>query len=169
MARGGSRPGAGRKPGSKNQSAVVLGMDGARRPRAELPTPTDPAPAPEVETGPVSALLEPPDDLSEPEQACWRKFAPRAMRQRTLTDAEAPGFRELCQVFVMKEQVAARIAKAKSGAATKAVDGLLRHYVKLGQRVDALFARFKLTAFGKPSDAAAAKPVKANPWASMAK
>jgi phage terminase small subunit len=113
-------------------------------------------------------LLEPPDDLSEAEQACWRKLAPRAVRQRTLTDAEAPGFRELCQVFVMKEQVAARIAKAKAGAATKAVDGLLRHYVKLGQRVDALFARFKLTAFGKPSDAAKEKPAKANPWANMA-
>src|SRR5687767_4127776 len=126
--RGGSRPGSGRKPGSRNnKSGVVLGMDGARRPRAELPAPTDPPAV--TDAAHDSPLLEPPDDLSEAEQTCWRKLAPRAMRQRTLTDAEAPGFRELCQVFVMKEQVAARIAKAKAGAATKAVDGLLRHYV----------------------------------------
>lgn len=164
--RGGSRPGAGRKPGTKNFRSVVLDMDGARRPKAELPTPTDPPVA--VEAGQDSPLLDPPDDLSERERACWRKFAGRAIRQRTLTDAEVPGFLELCQVFVMKEQVAAHIAQA-GGAASEDVDGLLRHYVKLGQRVDALLARFKLTAFGKPSDAAAAKPVKSNPWASMAK
>ena len=163
MPRGGSRPGAGRKPGSKNQTAVVIGMDGSRRPRAEMPTPTD-VPVP-VQTGP---LVEPPADLSEPEQAFWRQVAPLAVRQRTLTEAEVPGLRELCQVYVMKEQVAGRIARAKAGAATKAVDGLLRHYVKLGQRVDALLARFKLTAFGKPSTDTAAKPAAVNPWASMA-
>lgn len=143
-------------------------MDGARRPRADLPAPTDPPLAVEAHVGPASALSDPPDGLSEAEQACWRKLAPLAIRQRTLTDAEVPGFRDLCQVFVMKEQVAARIAKAKAGAATKAVDGLLRHYAKLGQQVDARFARFKLTAFGKPSDAAKEKPAKANPWANMA-
>lgn len=166
MARGGPRPGSGRKPGSKNKAGIVLGMDGARRPRIELPTPTDPIAA-DGDLAEPDPLLDPPADLSETEQAFWRKAAPRAVRQRTLTDAEVLGFRELCQHFAMKEQIAQRIAKA--GADSSSVDGLLRQYVKLGQRVDAMLARFKLTAFGKPSDGAAAKPVKANPWASLAK
>lgn len=159
MPRGGPRPGSGRKPGSRN--AVVLGMDGGRR-NVEAT-----AGSLVVPDGPPLEI-EPPEGLTDAQVAYWRKHAPRAIRQRTLTDAEVPGFVELCELAAMKNQIARAIEAAKAGAATgEEVDKLLGHFIKFSARVDAALARFKLTAFGKP--AMAEKPkVQANPWAKVA-
>ena len=164
MSRGGSRVGSGRKPGSR--TAVVLGMDGQRR--KEHPGPT--AGSPSIAGAPTDdpdSLAEPPADLSPGQREVWRTFAPHALAQRTLVPAAVPGFRELCEQFVVKQAIFRRMEKL--GLASARAEGMRKRYEKMAQRVDATLARFKLTAFGKPADAtsSARKPA-ANPWARVA-
>lgn len=154
MGRGGSRNGAGRKPGTKN---AMPGLPKIHR----FPTPS--IPAPKVESG--SPLLEPPDDIETAAQEVWRKYAGHALGERTLTDATATGFREFCQQWVYVRELDKTIQRL--GAGTKEAEPYFRTYLKLSQRLDSSLARFKLTAFGKP--AAPEKPKAAvNPWAQVA-
>lgn len=127
------------------------------------------SPAPAAPDPSAAGLAEPPEELSPAQQAFWREWAPHALERQTLIPATAAGFRELCQQWELKEQLAVRIAKA-GGAAARKVDGLLRHYTKLAQRVDASMARFSLTSFGKPADGSKKKPQApgASPWAQVA-
>src|SRR5438046_2675825 len=117
MARGGARPGAGRKPGPRRRKAVVLGMDGARKPGAfALPAPMT------VED--ADGLCEPPADLQAEEQAVWRALAPHAVRERTLIPSKAPGFRQLCRQWVYCAALDVRIRHL--GIVSAEADRLLR-------------------------------------------
>jgi hypothetical protein len=138
-------------------------MDGARR---ASPVEAPPA-APAAPPADVAALLTPPSDLPADQQACWALYAKSAVEQRTLVPATVAGFRELCEQFAFKAAISARIQKAKAGS--KKSDGLLRHYVKLAQRLDSTLARFKLTSFGKPADGqgGARKTSAPSPWAAI--
>jgi hypothetical protein len=140
-------------------------MDGQRR--DEFAGPGSAAP-------PTAALLEDPDglavppaDLSPAQREVWSRFAPHALAQRTLVPTSAPGFRELCEQFVVKQAIFRRMEKL--GLASARAEGMRKRYEKMAQRVDATFARFKLTAFGKPAEgnAAARKPA-TNPWSQVA-
>ena len=155
MARGGARVGAGRKPKAASRSVVV----DARSRFSETTLPPAPAVPADLES-----LVEPPEGMPETHAKLWRKLAPHAIAQQTLVTATRPGFAELVEQLVMKQQLADSIAQV--GAAHPGADGLLRHYTKLAQRLDATMARFRLTALGKPEAAAARKvPVTNNAWA----
>lgn len=150
MPRGGSRPGAGRKP----KPAKVVGMDG--KPRADVLPPSmqgAEAVAPPV----VSDLLEPPADLSEPRKAFWRTWAPQAVAAGTLTGETVLGFRELSEQYVIKSELAQVIESKVAGW-----DDSLKLWIKVTQRVDSSMARFKLTALGK--SAATPKKPAASSW-----
>ncbi len=122
------------------------------------------APAP-VNADESAVLTVPPTDLQpKAAQAFWRLAAPEAIAQRTLVSGTVLGFRELCQQWAMKEEIAKDIAHV--GPAHPGSGENLKHFARLAQRVDASLARFKLTAFGKPVDGAARKPA-ASPWAQV--
>lgn len=161
MPRGGRRVGAGRKP-KQPRAGVVLAMDGRRQdPQDLLEVAADP-----VLSHPPELLATPPRDLTPGQKKVWRKAAPLAIAERTLTPATVMGFRALVAQWVMTETLAARIEEA--GAASDTGVDLLRSYVKLAQRLDASLARFKLTGFGKPSESAPRKPAASNPWSEVA-
>ncbi len=155
MPRGGRRVGAGRKP--KTKPAVVLGMDGARLMPVDVPVSV-----PEVD---AIDLAIPPEDLTEAQRACWVRYAPAALEQLTLVSSTVAGFRELCERFAIKQHLAAKIEKV--GPASKKAEPLLRHYVKLAQRVEASLKEFKLTAFGKPVLPMTTTRQVANPWSDV--
>ncbi|OFW37638.1 MAG: hypothetical protein A3J29_06080 [Acidobacteria bacterium RIFCSPLOWO2_12_FULL_67_14b] len=129
----------------------------------------------------MAALLEPPADLpdvsSSPalpgvvltsQQVYWRRWAPHAIEQRTLTPATAAGFRELCEVAAFKDELAARLQRF--GIDGKAGAERMRTYTRLSQRLDAALGRFKLTAFGKPADGGGGRrqePGAVNPFAQV--
>jgi len=163
MPRGGRRVGSGRKPGKGKTLAFPGG--GA----------TGHAPAPAAD---VAVLAEPPADLPPAlavaiagmtpltsQADLWRRYAPSAIEQRTLIPATVAGFRELVELAAFKEEMAARIARF--GSDGKSGSERMRTYTRLSQRLDAALARFKLTAFGKPADGGAKKPVATNPWAKV--
>lgn len=157
MPRGGRRVGSGRKP--KRKKAIVIGLDGARRSDRSIPH--------EVPPRAVADLATPPKDLSAEQRQFWSQYAPYAVEQQTLVPATVVGFRELCEQWTMKAKLAKEIARR--GAATRDAEGLLRAYMKLAQRVDALLARFKLTPFGKAVEGATdSKKPAASPWAAVA-
>lgn len=116
------------------------------------------------DSGDTAALLTPPAGLTADEQVVWTQLAPHAITERTLSPATAAGFQQLCRHWVYAEGLAATITKFGSG--TKEANGYVLTYLKAGQRLDTLLARFKLTAFGKP--AVVDKPkAKVNPWAAV--
>jgi hypothetical protein len=86
MARGGSRPGAGRKPRSKTGIVLI---------HPSIP--------------PASALLGPPADLPVPacldpeERAVWLERAPHAIAFGTLDAASVPTFVRYCQHVVLEQ------------------------------------------------------------------
>lgn len=158
MPRGGERPGSGPKP--KGRNLLAFSGRGAAQSAAVDPS--------------IAVLAEPPADLSDVPPAgelttvtaksVWRLFAPLAIELGTLTPHTVPGFRELAQQYVMKEDAAARLMKY--GMGDKSGRERARSFAQLAQRLDASLARFKLTAFGKPAEGAGAKkPSAANPWA----
>lgn len=153
---GGSRPGSGRKGKPKGQAGVVLTMPeriGSVGEASTVCTETNGA-----------TLLVAPDGVSLEVQAIWAQWAPHAIAERTLSSATAAGFRQLCQHWVYVAALAKKIDHL--GPDTKEATGYLLTYLKAGQRLDTLLARFKLTAFGKPAIAEKPKP-KANPWAAV--
>jgi hypothetical protein len=160
MPRGGARVGAGRKPNAAKQNVVDARARFSDAPASGLPALGAAPPVP----ADAATLLEPPPGVSEPEAIAWRALAPHAIAQQTLVAATRVGFRELVEQLVMKQTIADSIAKV--GADHPGVDGLLRHYAKLAQRLDATLARFRLTGSGKPEAAAARKaPASPSPWA----
>lgn len=155
MPRGGARVGAGRKPGQKK--VKVLGF---RNPNQPAWTPTAPS-APSVD----AAVADPPADLGESAKVFWREWAPHAIEQGTLTEAQVAGFRELCEQLVVKRALWDRMETL--GPASAEADRILKRYEKMAQRVDASLARFRLTSFGKPMGEAKPRKPAANPWASI--
>jgi hypothetical protein len=143
---GGRRVGSGRKPKS---GATIIGIDGQRRStsRAE-------SPAPGLATDEKEQLLEPPKDLPKQAAAWWRKFAPHAVSERTLTPATAHGFAELCMRKSIVDALDRRIRRLGIGS----VDALSYLKERRGQsgQLTASLKDFKLEAFGKP--AVAEKP-----------
>ncbi len=157
MPRGGSRPGAGRKPGS----AKVVGMDG--KPRADVIPASMQGPGTEVPPAPPTGdLVDPPTDLTETQQAFWREWAPRAIGAGTLTDATRLGFRELAEQYVIKVSLAKAVEERAPGWGES-----LKLWLKATQRVDASMARFKLTALGKPEAKPKAATGASSAWAAM--
>jgi hypothetical protein len=153
MARGGRRTGAGRKPGPRR--APVVGMDGLpRRPRVELP------PAPPLAA--QVALLEPPADLSEDAQFCWKAWAPTVLEERTLTPSTVAGFRELCGRMALVRALDARIAVL--GPATQEAFPYLKERRGQAVQLASSLKDFKLTAFGKPVTSDKPKATAPNPW-----
>jgi hypothetical protein len=153
---GGRRPGAGRKP---KDGAVILGMDGERRSmsKAELLPPG-------LKPDEKQDLLEPPADLPKPAAAWWKKFAPHAVAERTLTPSTAHGFAELCMRKSIVDALDRRIRRLGIGS----VDALAYLKERRGQagQLTASLKDFKLEAFGKP--AVAEKPKGAgSPWGSF--
>jgi hypothetical protein len=112
------------------------------------------------------ALLKPPAKLEAPVRAAWRRLAPRALAERTLTAATAPGFEQLCRQWVYVAELEATIARL--GAGTREADAYLRQYTRLATRLDGSLGRFKLTAAGQAATAPAPAAV-ANPWAVVAR
>jgi len=155
MPRGGSRPGAGRKP----TKPKVVNIDG--KPRADVIPPAMQA-AIDQSIASDSPLLEPPADLSEARKTFWREWAPLAVAEGTLTEATVLGFRELSEQFVIKDTLG-RQCEAKEPGWGEA----FKLWVKATQRVDSSMARFKLTALGKSATPKRA-PTAVNPWARVA-
>lgn len=157
MPRGGSRPGAGRKP----KTAKVVGMDG--KPRADVlpPAMQGAAAATASNLDPQPSLIEPPADLSDPRKAFWREWAPQAIAAGTLTDETVLGFRELAEQYVIKANLATAVEAQAPGWGES-----LKLWIKATQRVDSSMARFKLTALGK-SAPPKPKTTTSNPWASI--
>lgn len=166
MGRGGRRPGAGAKPGSKpkisRKRADVVNMKG--EPVAVLP----PVLADELHEhkGEVG-LLEPPDDLglSEVATVAWRRLAPYAIAERTLTPSRTPGFAKLCEEWAYCAAFEKRIGEI--GVAAAESDRLLKRLNDYKKQLKASLGDFNLRSFGKP--AAPEKPkATANPFAKLA-
>jgi hypothetical protein len=153
MPRGGARPGAGRKPKSK-PAAVVLGMDGQRREVPQAAGLFEGEEPPQL-TQPAELLKVPPRDLSPDAKRCWRRIAPQAIEQRTLTPATVVGFRELCEQWTLVQRLRLEVVKATELAGSDAGRKKLRTLSDQSRLLDAQMARFKLTGFGKPEAGAA--------------
>lgn len=173
MPRGGARVGSGRKPNPPAAPANVIPMRAAAAPPDGGPVPPASGevvhPPPGHPADPIAPLLTPPDDLDEDLAAIWRKFAPSAIEVGTLVEATAPGFRELVELYALKQAIGAHLRKVKQ-LHSKRNEGHLRTYLKLSQRLDVSLGRFKLTAFGKPVDGGRGgipKKEPANPWGGL--
>jgi len=121
MARGGRRPGAGRKPRSKT-GIVLL--------HPSIP--------------PASALLAPPAEITIPatldpeERAIWDERAPHAIAFGTLDAASVAAFARYCQIVVLE-----RHEGKSSGRGGSNHRGLLK-------QLDAFELRFLLSPNGRP-------------------
>lgn len=144
MARGGRRPGAGRKPKSEAERA----LDGNANHKGRVLT--HPAASTYVVPPALPALDESdcPNDLSFDERKVWLELAPHAIANGTLTDATALSFRLLCRNVVL-ERAFANSVNDKGSANHR---GIL-------QRVDAELLRFNLSPCGKPMVEPVSKPV----------
>jgi hypothetical protein len=130
-----------------------------RRPELVLPA------APAVTPADPNGLLEPPADLVAADAEIWRRLAPLALAERTLTLSKAPGFRALCRRWAYCAALDARIREV--GIATHEATALLMRLEKWEQLLNASVGDFSLRSFGKP--ATSEKPKKAiNPFAQVA-
>lgn len=128
MARGGRRPGSGRKPKATHLRGIDGGASHSSRPAS---TPSAP---PAVEPAAVSM----PACVTDPAVvAIWDELAPLALEQRTLTPATVRTFALLCRLTVLE----ATLGAAEAGSA--AHRGVL-------QRLSALQLQFLLAPCGKP-------------------
>lgn len=123
---GGFRVGAGRK--RRDPKAAWLGGNAGKRggPKAR------PVTAPKAD-------VSRPDGMSKEDAAVWSELAPHALEQGTLIPATVTAFAWLCSLVVLER---------KLRAAPLAVAG--PDHRGMMQRVEAGFARFRLTADGKP-------------------
>lgn len=143
MARGGRRPGAGRKP----KSAAERALDGNAGHRGRVlthPTASTYVPPPPP---PVLDEADAPNDLSFDERTVWLELAPHAIANGTLTDATALSFRILCRNIVLERAFASSVNDK----------GSANHRGML-QRVDAELLRFNLSPCGKPVAEPLSKP-----------
>lgn len=153
MARGGVRPGAGRK--RTPRATLVLRGAQIRTPKAGR-------------TGAVGGalpVLEAPADLPADQRAIWDELAPLAAAKRTLTVETAPAFRDLCEAIVLKRAMLAQLTADGLTAIDVSVDGagvehqkltahpLITKYQTQVGRVETKQARFLLEATGKPEPA----------------
>lgn len=120
MARGGRRPGAGRKPRSK--TGVVLLHPG--RPAAAVPAPP--------------AEIKVPATLDPEELEIWNERAPHAIAFGTLDAASVAAFARYCQIVVLE-----RHEGKSSGRGGSNHRGLLK-------QLDAFELRFLLSPNGRP-------------------
>jgi hypothetical protein len=131
MARGGRRPGAGRKP--KPSNLRILDGGASHRSKAE-------APAEPIETAidpPDGDVLAAPKHLTEPDAiAVWNELAPLARDARTLTKATTRSLSMLCRLIPLE----LKLAQLAAGGPEHR--GVL-------QRVNALMLQFNLTPCGK--------------------
>src|SRR5262245_26453278 len=91
---GGPRVGAGRPP--LTEAARWLGGDAGHRAGQQRPATTAEAAASEVNI---------PPHLSEEEQRVWSALAPHALAARTLTEASAEAFADLCAYIVLERRL----------------------------------------------------------------
>lgn len=146
MPRGGRRQGSGRKSRQPLDSEVVAVFQ-----------PTI------IEGGkPEMTSVRPPEDLPSNQHDFWRRYAPMAMRARTLAPQTEAAFRLLCEVESELRATKAQIDKDGRTYIKVTVDGagqeheelrahpLTSAYRQLAQRVEMLMARFSLAPFGKP-------------------
>lgn len=154
MPRGGARVGSGRK--GHDEAVAWLGGDAGKRGNATAERPKAP---------PVR-LLPAPAGLSEAEAEVWNELAPHACGARTLVEASARSFTDLCENIVLKREMDKAIKADGLTFLKVTVDGagqehrevkahpLLSQYRGILQRVEAAFQRFKLTPMGKPMEVA---------------
>lgn len=136
MGWGGARVGAGRKP--KDEQLLLL--EGGRR-RRRTGARADPPPAEHQPS--LLEELPAPGALLANAAAVWDELAPLAMKKRTLTKAEVPGFQLLCENVALERQVrAGKMYGMPVGGSDHR--GLIR-MVEIG------LARFGLNGTGKPS------------------
>lgn len=113
-------------------------------------------------------MIEPPDvvempgGLSTEQEIIWAELAPHALAMRTLVQATAAAFADLCEAIVLKRALLARIdadgftCEKISLSAASVEHRELKAHPLLGshrgmmQRVEAGFTRFCLTPIGKP-------------------
>ena len=155
MARGGARPGAGRKPGGKRWGKVV----GIRERPSAMPPISCPPDAPLDDP---EGLLRPPADLNPSEKDVWRELAPHAVRERTLTASRVPGFRQLCRQWVYAAEIDAKIRTL--GITSAEADRLLRHFDKWEKALSASLGNFSIRSFGKPATVEKPKKSAASAW-----
>lgn len=130
MPRGGSRPGAGRKPKPAIERAIT-GNPGRRGRVLEHPGATEATAVAEVDE------FDAPDDLTMAERHVWLELAPHAFKKRTLTKATSLAFGLLCRNVMLERGLAA--GPTMGGADHR---GLI-------QRVDAELLAFNLRPCGK--------------------
>jgi hypothetical protein len=139
MARGGRRPGSGRKPLPRNDkgqiirppvfNSVVAGVFARGSSPLAPPTTNEPSPIEEFDA---------PDALTKDERDVWLKQAPHAFQNRTLTRATALAFERYCQVVVMERDESRSTARGGSNHR-----GILR-------QLNAYELQFMLVPCGKP-------------------
>jgi hypothetical protein len=150
---GGMRVGAGRK--SKDQATAALHGSKGRVERAQ----SQPLPLEHVSI---------PGDLPAEQATVWAELAPHALAARTLTQATAGAFRDLCEAVVLKRALLKRIEFDGLTYQKVSVDGagvehvevkahpLLTQHRGMMQRTEAGYARFRLAPIGKEIAAAVA-------------
>jgi hypothetical protein len=159
MPRGGSRPGAGRKPKPTHLRAIDGGAD--RRPRASagdaMPSTVDDAP-----------VIAAPQDLSPAELVVWNELAPHASAAKTLTPATLASFVHLVQAENERRELRARYSLRRSIATGEILPLLLmdsdqelavrREVRQLQKDIKAAMKDFCIAPFGKEIATAAAEP-----------
>lgn len=127
---------------------------------------------------PVSPI--PPSDLPEDQQDFWRRNAPRAIAQGTLTGRTVEAFRLLCEMDLERRETKKTIDRDGRTFIKVTVDGsgqehqelkahpLKGDYARLCKSVENLMARFKLAPFGKAEAQVKQKPAAVNAWAALA-
>jgi len=145
MARGGKRPGAGRKPKSDAERAIDGNAGHRQKVVAHPSVPAIPEPVPVEE-------FDAPNDLAMDERHVWMELAPHAFAARTLTKATALAFRMLCRNVVLERDMRASVLDRGRAAH----QGLIA-------KVDAELSRFSLNPCGKPMYQGAPRAAPANP------
>lgn len=157
---GGMRVGAGRKRKTDAEHALS-GWAGKRS--------TSDQKAADRRASTALPILPPPVDLDEASRGVWLQLAPHAAAQRTLTDAEAFAFRDLCEAIVWRRRILRQIeedgltfesrhveTQTAGGDREEVIESreikkhpLLPDHRGWQQRVEAGLLRFKLSPMGK--------------------
>lgn len=169
MGWGGARMGSGQKP--KRQYAQ----------RARVPvTPVVLVPLEGGKTDDDAVSAFPPEDLPAGQVEFWRRNAPRAIAQGTLTGRNVEAFRLLCEMDLERRETKQTIDRDGRTFLKVTVDGagvehqelkahpLKSDYARLCKSVENLLGRFKLAPFGKAELPTKPKVAAVNPWAKVA-
>ena len=120
-----------------------------------------------------------PAGLSGDQRFWWRRWSPRAIKKRTLTENTIPGFLELIDAKIKLVQMTDDIDRdgivftrhtlgpdGQEWIESKTVHPLLPAYSKQVKQVEILLARYGLAAYGK-AEPELPKTPEANPWANL--